>query len=209
MNINEIFYSLQGEGKFSGLPTIFIRTTGCNLRCSYCDTTYAYENGNTYSIDDILKKIQNYHCNTVCVTGGEPLIQKETEPLIEHLIDNGYHCSIETNGSKNIVSLTKKESLCISLDIKCPSSSMKQHMQLDNINLLRPQDQIKFVIATKKDFDYAKQIIQRFQPTCSVYFQPVWGSSTTKLADLILQENLSVHLGLQLHKIIWGKETHR
>lgn len=209
MKINEIFYSLQGEGKFSGLPTIFIRTSGCNLRCSYCDTTYAYEQGEELSIDSILEKIKNYECNTVCLTGGEPLIQNETETLIEHLINQGYHCSIETNGSKNIQSLLNKQSLSISLDIKCPSSTMHHHMKVDNISLLRKQDQLKFIIGTKKDFTYAKNMIQHYNPTCSVYFQAVWGSSTTQLAEWILQANLTVHLGLQLHKIIWGKETHR
>ncbi len=209
MNINEIFYSLQGEGKFLGLPTIFIRTSGCNLRCSYCDTTYAYKQGEELSINAICEKIKNYECNTVCLTGGEPLIQNETEMLIEHLINHGYHCSIETNGSKNIESLLNKQSLCISLDIKCPSSTMQHHMKVDTISLLRKQDQLKFIIGTKKDFTYAKNMIQQYHPTCPVYFQAVWGSSTTQLAEWILQANLTVHLGLQLHKIIWGKETHR
>jgi len=209
MNINEIFYSLQGEGQFSGLPTIFIRTMGCNLRCSYCDTTYAYEQGEDFSIDAIIKKIQQYSCNTVCLTGGEPLIQNEIELLIDQLINQGYHCSVETNGSKNITSFINKKSLSISLDIKCPSSTMHEHMKLENINLLRAQDQLKFIIGTKDDFNYAKKIIQHFNPNCTIYFQPVWGSSTTQLANWILKENLPIHLGLQLHKLIWGKETHR
>jgi 7-carboxy-7-deazaguanine synthase len=209
MHINDIFYSIQGEGNLSGLPTIFIRTAGCNLRCNYCDTTEAYQKGTEHSIDEIIGKIRAFNCNMVCITGGEPLLQKQIYSLIDHLIDNHYHCSIETNGSINIKQLTEFEPLLISMDLKCPCSQMHNQNKLENIALLRKQDQLKCIIETVEDYQYAKNILQHYQPVCTRYMQPVWGSSVEDLADRILKDNLSVRLGIQLHKIIWGNQRSR
>ena len=204
MKINEIFYSLQGEGKWAGLPNIFIRTTGCNLRCTFCDTKYAYENGKEMSINEILNQIGKYKCNYVCLTGGEPLIQENILDFIKILLEKKYSIIIETNGSINIDNLIDNKSLIISLDIKCPSSNMVKKCKLKNINMLRKDDQIKFVIKNIEDYMYAKKILKEYKPTCDVFFQPVWGENPKKLAEWIINDRLNVKLGLQLHNIIWG-----
>lgn len=209
MHINDIFYSLQGEGKLTGLPTIFIRTTGCNLRCSYCDTTEAYTSGRTYTISEILSTLQRYDCLTVCITGGEPLLQQETITLIDQLIKKKYHISIETNGSCSIQPLLQKEPVLISLDIKCPSSTMHHQMNMENINLLRSNDQLKFIIGTKEDFLYATDILNEYHIKATIFFQPVWKSSSTQLAEWILEASLPIRLGIQLHKMLWGDKKSR
>ena len=204
MKINEIFYSIQGEGQWTGFPNIFIRTTGCNLRCSYCDTKYAYKQGVNKTIQEILKKIKEYKCKKICITGGEPLLQEDTINLINHLIKCKYTIIVETNGSIKIDSLEEKKNLIISLDIKTPSSKMHKKMFLQNIKMLTKKDQIKFIIKNKKDYEYAKIILQKFKPKCNVFFQPVWKTKSERLAKWILKDNLKVKLGLQIHKIIWG-----
>ena len=203
MRINEIFYSLQGEGKWTGLPNIFIRTTGCNLRCSFCDTKYAYDDGKEMSLEQILKQIHKYPCRYVCLTGGEPLLQDEILKLIELLLKRDYKICLETNGSINIKDLSKK-SILISLDIKCPSSHMHENNDFLNIPLLRKDDQLKFIIKDKKDYNYAKEIIKKYKPRCMVFFQPVWGTNPNKIANWIISDGLDVKLGLQIHKILWG-----
>ncbi len=204
MKINEIFYSLQGEGLLIGAPNIFLRTTGCNLRCTYCDTTYAYTNGTKMTIQEILDAIRKYPCNQVCVTGGEPLAQKETIKLLDSLIKKGYSVCLETNGSYNIKKLVGKKSLIISLDIKCPSSGSQEHMNMSNISALTNKDQLKFIIKNKEDYVYARNILQKYKPVCSVFFQPVWGTNPKKLASWILHDGLPIRFSVQLHKLIWG-----
>jgi 7-carboxy-7-deazaguanine synthase len=204
MEINEIFYSLQGEGKWTGLPNIFIRTSGCNLRCSFCDTTYAYNDGKEMSINKILSQISKYPCKYICITGGEPLLQNETLELIDVLLKRNYKICLETNGSINIEKVSKKKSLIISLDIKCPSSNMHEKNYFKNISLLRKDDQLKFVIKDKDDYNYAKKIVNKYKPTCMVFFQPVCGTNPEELANWITTDGIDVKLGLQLHKIIWG-----
>ena len=203
MRINEIFYSLQGEGKWTGLPNIFIRTTGCNLRCSFCDTKYAYDDGKEMSLEQILKQIHKYPCRYVCLTGGEPLLQDEILKLIELLLKRDYKICLETNGSINIKHISEK-SVLISLDIKCPSSHMHENNDFLNIPLLRKDDQLKFIIKDKKDYNYAKEIIKKYKPRCIIFFQPVWGTNPNKIANWIISDGLDVKLGLQIHKILWG-----
>jgi len=207
MKINEIFYSIQGEGKWSGLPNIFIRTTGCNLRCSYCDTKYAYKNGKQMDINKIIKKIKQYPCKNICLTGGEPLIQDEIKKLINTLIKNKYKICLETNGSQKIDDLPNNNSLIISMDIKCPSSKMNKKMLFENINTLKTKDQIKFVIKNKEDYNYAKKIINKYKPKCSIFFQPIWGTRADKLAEWIINDALNVKMSIQLHKIIWSNNS--
>jgi 7-carboxy-7-deazaguanine synthase len=204
MKINEIFYSIQGEGKWTGIKNIFIRTTGCNLRCSFCDTTYAYTDGVDMTIEEIVNNISNYPCKYICITGGEPLFQNETLKLVEYLLREKYKVSIETNGSIKINQYIDKNSLMISLDIKCPSSKMHEKMCLDNLSMLRKNDQLKFIIRDKKDYNYAKEIFQKYKPVCPIYFQPVWGANATHLANWIIEDKLDVRLSLQIHKILWG-----
>jgi 7-carboxy-7-deazaguanine synthase len=204
MKVNELFYSIQGEGIYAGLPTIFLRTTGCNLRCSFCDTTYAYEQGTEMSIQEVLNEIEKYPCKQLCITGGEPLLQKDIPELLERLIQKKFTICLETNGSINIKKYVGKPSVMISLDIKCPSSGMHTHMIQKNISYLSKNDQLKFIIKNKKDYEYAKRILRKYPPRCTVFFQPVWRTDPQKLASWILDDNLLVRLGLQLQKIIWG-----
>ncbi len=202
MKINEIFYSIQGEGKWTGLPNIFIRTTGCNLRCNYCDTEYAYTKGNNKTINEIIDEITKYQCKKICLTGGEPLIQEDSIKLIKRLLKQNYIICLETNGSKDIKPLKKKKNLLISLDIKCPSSKMEKKMLFENIKFLENKDQLKFVIKDKKDYDYAKNILKKYSTKCDSFFQPVWSTKPEKIANWILKDNLDVKLGMQIHKIL-------
>jgi len=204
MKVNEIFYSIQGEGTLVGAPSVFLRTSGCNLRCTYCDTTYAYTKGTQMSIQEVMDEIKIFSCKSVCITGGEPLLQNETTKLIEHLLRKKYKVCLETNGSINIEKLAGKKSLLISLDIKCPSSGSHALMKMRNIVHLSKKDQLKFIIKNKDDYNYAKKILEKYNPACTVFFQPVWGTNPKKLASWILVDKLSVRLSLQLHKIIWG-----
>ncbi len=202
MNINEIFYSLQGEGHNVGLPTVFVRTASCNLRCSYCDTTYAYTEGETMEPPEVVEAVQQWRCHRTCITGGEPLLQEELPELIDTLLAESYDIEVETNGSRDIGWLTRRD-VTVSIDIKCPSSGMQAEMRMDNLSLLQPRDQLKFVIGTREDYDYAREVITRYSPDCQVVMQPVWGS-TVPLADWIIQDEIDVRLSIQLHKILWG-----
>jgi len=154
------------------------------------------------SIEEIMNDIRRYHCKYVCVTGGEPLLQNETLELIDVLSKRNYSTCLETNGSISIENIAGKKSLMISLDIKCPSSNMHEKMCLENISYLREDDQLKFVIKNKKDYNHAKKIVREYKPICPVFFQPVWGTNSEKLANWILEDGLNVRLSLQLHKII-------
>lgn len=206
MKINEIFFSLQGEGIQIGIPTVFIRTTGCNLRCTWCDTQYAFFNGKEMSIEQLIQAVERYPTKHVCITGGEPLIQKETTTIINKLLDKGYKVCIETNGSVSIKELGCTEDLLTSLDIKCPSSGMHEKMDFSNIELLGSSDQLKFVIADENDYEYAKGVIGKYSPICNIIFTPVDGTNIKPLAEKVLKDGLEVRVLPQLHKIIWGSE---
>ena len=203
MKINEIFYSIQGEGNWTGLPNIFIRTSGCNLRCSYCDTKYAYDTFKEIKIIKIIDEIRKYNCKKVCITGGEPLLQKDMIKLVDELIKNNYNVSIETNGSIDIKPISNKKLVMISLDVKCPSSNMAEKMLYQNLLYLKKKDQLKFIIGDIKDYSFAKEIIINNKISCSIFFQPVAGTDPRKLANWIIKDNLNVKLGLQIQKILW------
>jgi len=206
MQINEIFYSIQGEGQWMGLPNIFIRTMGCNLRCSYCDTTYAYHEGKPLSITEIIDHISTYDCKKICITGGEPLLQKHLINLIHRLSDLHYEILIETNGSLPIDEYVSHKNIIMSMDVKCPSSTMQTYNHAENMNVLRSSDQIKYIIGDKDDYSYAKQHLHTYHPDCMVFFQPVWKFKPEILAEWILQDHLPVRLGTQLHKLLWGEK---
>lgn len=187
-----------------GTPTIFLRTAGCNLRCSFCDTTYAYDQGTEMNIQKILDEVARFPCKSLCITGGEPLLQKDLTKLIDVLIQKRYHIYLETNGSVSVKKFARKKAVMISLDIKCPSSQMHDQMNFTNISYLTAKDQLKFIIKNTADYEYAKEILRKYKLVCTVFFQPVWGTSPKKLASWILRDGLPVRLGLQLHKILWG-----
>jgi 7-carboxy-7-deazaguanine synthase len=206
MLISEIFYSLQGEGKLIGAPTVFVRTAGCNLRCKWCDTEYAFEGGKEMELDEIMKEIELHDCNQVCITGGEPLIQKDMVKLVQKLLDRNFSISVETGGSVSVDSLPCDEKLVVSLDIKCPSSGEEGKMDFSNIELMSPNDQLKFVIADDVDYTYAKEIIAKYHPICKVIFQPVGGLELVELSEKVLKDRIECDVRVlpQLHKLIWG-----
>lgn len=200
----EIFKSIQGETSYAGWPCVFIRLTGCNLRCSYCDTTYAYKQGTDKSIGEIIDEIAKYNCNLVMVTGGEPLHQQGSKDLINRLIQSGFTVLVETNGSISIKDLNQQT--IIIMDIKCPSSGMSERMVWENIDFLKKSDEVNFVIGDRDNYDWAKDKVQRhvINKKCTVLFSPVHGEiQPQKLAEWILADNLNVRLNLQLHKYIW------
>ena len=208
LKVNEIFYSIQGESTYAGFPCIFIRLTGCNLRCTYCDTTYAYEKGDDIPIEGILTRAKQFDCNLIEVTGGEPLIQDETPDLIEALIKNGYTVLLETNGSQDISTV---DTQCVRIvDIKCPSSGVEGKNYWKNLDYITLNDQLKFVIADRQDYLYAKKVLDspaiRRRKTLLIHFSPVFRIMGLKdIAEWILEDKLPVRLHIQLHKYIWGE----
>ncbi|MBS3816909.1 MAG: radical SAM protein [Candidatus Thermoplasmatota archaeon] len=204
MNIVEIFHSVQGEGVEIGLPTIFIRCGGCNLRCEWCDTRYAWEGGEEVSIEEMMEKVDEIDCSRVCITGGEPLLQEDILELIDSLITD-YEVSIETNGSIDISELVKRD-LMVSMDYKTLSSGMHEEMRNDNLKLLRERDQIKFVIADRTDYEFSSNMIDKFGLNCNVIFQPVGNENIKEIAEWVIDDGLDVRVLPQLHKIIWDGE---
>ncbi len=205
MIINEIFMSIQGEGREIGKPTVFIRLTGCNLRCEWCDTKYAFYEGKEMSIEDVIKEAERYKIKRVCITGGEPLLQRdEVLKLVDVLLSKGYDISIETNGSLSIDGIP--EGVLISMDWKTPSSGESEKMLESNLKLLKEKDQLKFVIADERDYEYAKDFLKSHDVECEVIFQPLGGLNLKWLAERALEDRLDVRVLPQLHKIIWGGE---
>ena len=204
MKICEIFHSLQGEGIWIGATSVFVRTSGCNLDCKWCDTRYAREEGREMALDDILSEVARFKCRHVCVTGGEPLAQKDITKLINRLLGAGYHVTVETNGSLPIEELACDERMTISMDLKCPSSGMKDRMLLENLELLGPNDQLKFVIADDTDYIYAREVVRERTLVCEVVMQPEGGKDIKELAEKVLKDKLNVRVLPQLHKLIWG-----
>lgn len=210
MKVCEIFQSIQGEGELVGYPTVFIRLTGCNLRCRYCDSEYAFYEGEETSIKEIISKIRAYKSGYICITGGEPLLQEETIDLLKVLLEEGYEVCLETNGSIDVSKVIREfgiygKKLMLSLDVKCPYSGMSDKMKFDNIKILRDHDQLKFVVYDREDYEYAKKIIRKFKPRSKIIIQPVWGTDYKKIAELMIKDGINARLSLQIHKIIWGE----
>ena len=215
LQVTEIFKSIQGESSLSGTPCVFIRLTGCNLRCRYCDTVYAYEGGDWLSIDDILSKVDDYKCNLVEITGGEPLLQNGVYLLISALLKTGKYILIETNGSIDIGRVQEFKGLRIQrlkiiMDIKCPDSGMSERMNWGNLDKLYNNDEVKFVINSRGDYDWSKEIIKKnsLADRCHILMSPVYDNLTAEeLSEWILNDNLNVRLNLQIHKYIWGESV--
>ena len=208
LRVNEIFMSIQGESSHAGKPCIFIRLTGCNLRCSYCDTVHAYNEGSAMTLDEILKRARGYKSSNICITGGEPLLQANLSKLINILKKNHFNVYIETNGSLNIDMLPK--GIVRVVDIKCPDSGMEREMDWGNIERLKKRDEVKFIISSKRDYEWAKGVTekQRIIERATVLFGLVHDKLKPKtLAGWILKDGLDVRLQLQLHKTIWPDKT--
>lgn len=208
LDICEIFYSLQGESSYAGLPCIFIRLSGCNLNCSWCDTLYAGKESQSIPFDQILNTIASFNCNLVEITGGEPLIQNSTPALISLLLEKNYQVLLETNGSKPIQGLDPG---CIKImDIKCPSSNESDRFLSENIHFLTAQDEIKFVIGSQKDYAFAKSFIEKNLMHISqtkIHLSPVFGQISFKdIAAWMIEDNLHARFSLQQHKIIWDPD---
>lgn len=205
LKINELFYSIQGEGNTVGFPTVFIRTSGCPIRCSYCDSAYAFNQGKHLSIDEIIKAVSAYKVRHVLLTGGEPLAQEPVIDLMTKLSDLGYQVAIETGGFLSIEKIDKRVSVI--LDVKTPGSYEDKGNNVNNYLLLKSVDQLKFVICSREDFDWAKQYIAKYDllEKCQVIFSPSYQElADSQLADWILAEQLPVRFQVQLHKVLWG-----
>ena len=208
LNITEIFYSLQGEAKEVGIPTVFVRLTGCPLRCNYCDTAYAFKGNNPLSIQHILDEVAQYSAQYVCVTGGEPMAQSNCLKLLDSLIDSGYNVSMETSGSIDITPVNSKVSIV--MDIKTPSSTEEHQNRYENLPILKSKDQLKFVIASRSDFDWCNEILDNHEVESEILFSPVYESlKPVELAEWILEKKLNVRLQVQLHKLLWGDQKGR
>jgi 7-carboxy-7-deazaguanine synthase len=210
LRLTEIFFSLQGETRTVGLPTVFIRLTGCPLRCGYCDTAYAFQGGVWYEINDILNEVASYNPHYVTVTGGEPLAQKACLELLTKLCDVGYEVSLETSGALDVSPVDPRVIKVV--DIKTPGSGEVDKNCFENIAYLLPHDQIKFVICNRADYDWSKEIMQKYHlmDVCQLLFSPSYEEQVAgQLADWIIQDRLPVRLQIQLHKYLWGNTPGR
>lgn len=208
--ITEIFYSLQGETRTVGLPTVFVRLTGCPLRCGYCDTAYAFQGGSKMQITDIVEQVQAYNPRYVTVTGGEPLAQQTCHELLSRLCDLDVEVSLETSGAIDISDVDER--VVIVMDLKTPASGEESKNKYDNIAKLKPHDQLKFVICNRADYDWAcaKMVEYQLIEKCDVLFSPIHGElKPADLADWIIADNLAVRMQIQMHKYLWGDEQGR
>ncbi len=209
LTINEIFYSVQGESSFAGRPCVFVRLTACDLRCSWCDTPYAFHEGTKRPVDDVLAEVDRFGCSLVEVTGGEPLLQEGVYPLIDGLLARGKQVLLETGGHRSTERVP--ESVVTILDVKCPGSGEAQRMDWGNLDRLRPHDEVKFVIKDRADYDFARDVVRRHDlaaRAAAVHFSPVHDvMNLRQLSEWVLQDGLPVRVQVQLHKYIWDPAT--
>ncbi|MGC8663874.1 MAG: 7-carboxy-7-deazaguanine synthase QueE [Thermoplasmata archaeon] len=204
MIVNEIFFSIQGEGIYIGVPMAFVRFTGCNLRCKWCDTKYAWEDGNEMALDEIINEVKKFPTKWVCLTGGEPLLQKDIYKLIDRFLSMEYNIIVETNGSISIENIPCEENVIVDMDIKTPSSGMSQFNDYSNLELLSRKDYLKFIIEDDIDYNFMKDILKSYNINCDIIVQPEGNKNLKNLAEKILNDGLNVRVLPQLHKIIWG-----
>jgi 7-carboxy-7-deazaguanine synthase len=204
VRIIEVFHSVQGEGPLTGVRTSFIRTARCNLRCVWCDTPYSFGPGVERSIPSLLREVKTHRTKHVCLTGGEPLLQRESVDLVRALGADGYTTVIETGGSLDVRPYLTLPGVILSVDVKCPSSKMQARNRWQNLPLLRSTDVEKFVIQDRRDYLYAKRALSSHPCSAQAVFQPVWGTNAGRLADWVLHDRLNVRTMLQEHKVLWG-----
>ena len=209
LTINEIFHSIQGESTFAGRPCVFVRLTACDLRCRWCDTPYAFHEGRKMSVDEVVADVESRGCNTVEVTGGEPLLQPDVYPLMRRLVESGKTVLIETGGHRSIADVPA--GVVRIVDVKCPGSGESARNDWTNFAHLTRQDEVKFVIADRRDYEFAKEIVEREQLPArvnAVLFSPVHGELDPKrLSEWVIADRLDVRVQLQVHKYIWSPET--
>lgn len=204
MRIIEVFHSVQGEGPLTGVRTTFVRTARCNLRCVWCDTAYSFGPGRERSISSLLREVARNKTRNVCLTGGEPLLQAESARFVRALSQKGITTVIETGGSLDVTPYVGLPHVVLSVDVKCPASKMEGRNRWTNLPLLRRQDVIKFVIADRTDYLYARRVVAAYHGPSTIVFQPVWGTDAGHLADWVLKDRLDVRVMLQEHKVLWG-----
>lgn len=210
LSINEVYFTIQGECGWMGTPTVFVRTSHCPLRCAWCDSKYTFYDGTPWSLDDILKKIAEHPTKHVCLTGGEPLSQAESFRLCERLARLGYTVEVETSGSEdtspfNRLSNDLRGRITLNLDVKCPGSAMTNFNRWENVRDLRPHDQVKFILADRADYEYAREVLVKHPMPCPVWFHPVWKQlEPSQIAEWVKTDGLPVRVGVQLHKYLWG-----
>ncbi len=207
LRVTEIFHSIQGESSYAGQPCVFVRLTGCPLRCSWCDSEYTFSGGTEMTLDEVLARVQGYRCRLAEITGGEPLHQQEAFLLIERLCSEGYEVLIETSGAIDIAPVDKRAHVI--LDVKCPGSGMVERIHWDNLNQLTEKDEVKFVIKDRADYEWAGSVVTQYglEKRCTVLFGPVFGElEPRRLAEWILADRLPVRLQVQLHKYIWDPD---
>jgi 7-carboxy-7-deazaguanine synthase len=209
LTINEIFYSIQGESTYAGRPCVFVRLTACDLRCSWCDTPYAFHEGTKRTLEDIVNEVDRYDCPLVELTGGEPLLQEEVYPLMRAFLDRGRTVLLETGGHRTTERVP--ESVVTILDVKCPGSGESQKNDWANLDRLRPHDEVKFVVNDRVDYDYARDVITRYElprRAAAIHISPVHGAlSSRTLSEWVLADKLPARVQLQLHKFIWDPGT--
>jgi 7-carboxy-7-deazaguanine synthase len=208
LKVNEIYYSVQGESTYAGLPCVFIRLTYCNLRCTYCDTEYAFYEGKEMSLEEILTQVKAYKCRLVEVTGGEPLVQEESKVLMKALCDEGYTVLLETGGSLPVGDIDNR--VVIIMDLKTPSSGMMKKNLYENIEHLKSNDEVKFVIGSREDYEWSVEMIRKYEldKKCTVLFSTVFDKlNPRELVEWILEDKLNARFQLQMHKFIWEPNT--
>ena len=207
MRVTEIFYSIQGESTHAGRPCVFVRLAGCNLRCVWCDSEYTFTGGERMSVDEVVERVKGYGCNLVEVTGGEPLAQGEAFDLIGRLCDGGFEVLVETSGSIDITPVDRRAKIV--LDVKCPGSGEAAKNRWENLDELRPHDEVKFVIAGRADYEWARKLVEEKRlDRWTVLLSPVWGRLDLKsLAEWMLADRLPARLQTQLHKHVWGADV--
>jgi 7-carboxy-7-deazaguanine synthase len=209
LTVNEIFHSIQGESTHAGRPCVFVRLTACDLRCSWCDTPYAFHEGSKMALDDVLSRVREYGCDVVEITGGEPLLQKDVYPLMRRLLDEGRTVMLETGGHLDAGAVP--DGVIRVMDVKCPGSGESNRVHWPNLERLRPSDEVKFVITDRADYEFARDVVSRYAlpaKTAAVLFSPVHGvMNPRELAEWILADRLPVRLQLQAHKYIWDPAT--
>lgn len=209
LTVNEIFHSIQGESTHAGRPCVFVRLTACDLRCSWCDTPYAFHEGRKMTMEEILAQVDAYGCTLVEITGGEPLLQRDVYPLMDALLERGHEVLLETGGHQSIAQVP--EGVIRVVDVKCPGSGEAARTHWPNLDALRPHDEVKFVIRDRADYEYARDVVKRHDlesRVAAVLFSPVHGVlAPVELAAWILQDRLPVRLQLQAHKYIWGADV--
>jgi 7-carboxy-7-deazaguanine synthase len=209
LTINEIFHSIQGESTHAGRPCVFVRLTACDLRCSWCDTSYAFHEGHKVSVEDVVQQVSALGCEYIEITGGEPLLQADVYPLMQQLLERGHRVLLETGGHRSIANVPPDVIRIV--DVKCPGSGEAAKNHWPNLDLLDRKDEVKFVIKDRADYDFARAVVERhdlIERTAAVLFSPVHGVLDSKqLAAWVLEDRLAVRVQLQIHKYIWSPET--